>query len=1265
MDSNQAAAQKAYILNALALLAVVIPVGAVADQLTSASQIARGLFLFIFSFHMPLLFLLGGALFRRIAGDCGKVWRTVGFLLLVYALMKLLTAIVQQVPFDDGFAISWLKESGMPWVFLGAAFCCVLGWLLRKADGWFVLPAAVVLALACGYTSKVGDFLALSRVVVYFPYFAAGQLLDMDKLEAALREKKARVAGLAVLAAAFLGMMLLADKLYFLRALLTGRNSYGALNERQAWGPVLRIGVYCLGVVLSASVLAVVPRRELGKFVNNLGGRFAQIYFWYRPLLHALTGLGLLKTLEGAVGIAAGRIVWMLLAPACVAALSCRAFRWPLSRACKAVDAVGRWIENRPRSIGELRQRYGVRALDAKYYDLLSASSGKKRFKVYLVHYTLAFAVAALLVYSPFIIENKTMVWGTDGRMINLPFLAYTGQAIRRAVQGLLNGEFAIPQFDICIGMGEDIIGPANPIGAHDPLVLLIGLVPVKYTEYFSTFINIFRIYLAGLSFSCFCFYFQKTMGTTLIGSLVYSLSGFAVLYGGVEQPFWATMMIQFPLLILGFEKILRNEKPWVFVFAVFYASACEYYHMYMQSISLAIYGLVRFFDLYKENRVKQFIRVIGRAIGFYLLGVGLSGAALIPSIAVFLGAARNGFSNPDAVQDTSTLLTRVVRFIAPPGSTINFAFAAIALFALVLLFFSKKRRTLKILAVVAIFMLISKKAGLAMTGFQFVSWRFSFVTILLFAYITVEMMPEMFNMSRKQRIICICVLCAYAITVFISAKTRQIKYGLIGVSFLALTLLVLSMDLGHSEKRHIQNGSVRTIICLILVIVNVGINGIYLFSPDQYNFISQFYLPFGGEGERLENAIEREIEPYLLENPQGRFDSSSASTQYSMVWGLPHMQFYNSVVNGNTAEFWNEVEVAERTMITKLDRTSQRTEVNTLVSTKYQVESPSRVSYVPFGYRLIETTEKGNLIYENEYALPWGYTYDTDDVISYEDLEGLDGIAKAEVMLQKVAFEDTPAKGLGDVVFDEEKLSYREIQYNNCTWEDGVLVVSSANASMKVLFDLPASVEGYARLVGFDINGSGVSNFFPKISCGAFSSSTKAMSDEYPYYFGREDYLFNLGYSDQERHELTITFPVKGTFKLADIELYALPMDNYPAHVEALRAEPMENIQWGTNSLTGTVDLSKDKILCVSVPYSKGWTATVDGEEAEILRGNYMFMCIPLTAGHHDIAFHYSSPGLKLGTALTVCSAAIAAVMLLRDRKKKGAASQLVEKTE
>ena len=77
-----------------------------------------------------------------------------------------------------------------------------------------------------------------------------------------------------------------------------------------------------------------------------------------------------------------------------------------------------------------------------------------------------------------------------------------------------------------------------------------------------------------------------------------------------------------------------------------------------------------------------------------------------------------------------------------------------------------------------------------------------------------------------------------------------------------------------------------------------------------------------------------------------------------------------------------------------------------------------------------------------------------------------------------------------------------------------------------------------------------------------------------------------------------------------------------------------------------------RNKILCLSIPYSKGWTAKVDGQKTRLLKGNYAFIALPLEAGHHDIVFTYFTPGLKVGLGCFAISFIV--VILLRRKYKR-----------
>ncbi len=72
--------------------------------------------------------------------------------------------------------------------------------------------------------------------------------------------------------------------------------------------------------------------------------------------------------------------------------------------------------------------------------------------------------------------------------------------------------------------------------------------------------------------------------------------------------------------------------------------------------------------------------------------------------------------------------------------------------------------------------------------------------------------------------------------------------------------------------------------------------------------------------------------------------------------------------------------------------------------------------------------------------------------------------------------------------------------------------------------------------------------------------------------------------------------------------------------------------------SATINVSEEKDKLVFFSIPYEKGWSATVNGEEATIEKTNVGFMAVRVNAANENfIKFSYFTPGLKLGTLVSI----------------------------
>ena len=106
---------------------------------------------------------------------------------------------------------------------------------------------------------------------------------------------------------------------------------------------------------------------------------------------------------------------------------------------------------------------------------------------------------------------------------------------------------------------------------------------------------------------------------------------------------------------------------------------------------------------------------------------------------------------------------------------------------------------------------------------------------------------------------------------------------------------------------------------------------------------------------------------------------------------------------------------------------------------------------------------------------------------------------------------------------------------------------------------------------------------------------------------------------------------------------MIAEPLTDYADKIEKLGAESLENVKISQNKssyvsagVTGEITVSDNKLLCLTVPYSAGWKAYVDGTPAVLENINLMFCGLWLTPGRHTIELRYETPGLLYGLCLS-----------------------------
>lgn len=155
--------------------------------------------------------------------------------------------------------------------------------------------------------------------------------------------------------------------------------------------------------------------------------------------------------------------------------------------------------------------------------------------------------------------------------------------------------------------------------------------------------------------------------------------------------------------------------------------------------------------------------------------------------------------------------------------------------------------------------------------------------------------------------------------------------------------------------------------------------------------------------------------------------------------------------------------------------------------------------------------------------------------------------------------------------------------------------------------------------------------------------------------YYVTEEYLKNYSGNQRSRMMLKAVLLNENQIKkykdclknLQDIKSFeeddktSLSMSNDAMKFDAekLRNTAAKSFEIDNNGFTAKVSRKSRSLVFFSVPYDKGFTATVNGEPVEIEEVNKGFMAVAVPSGTSTIRFTYNTPGLKLGAYITLAS--------------------------
>lgn len=872
--------------------------------------------------------------------------------------------------------------------------------------------------------------------------------------------------------------------------------------------------------------------------------------------------------------------------------------------------------------------------------------------------YTLMFLLMCIAAFLPFFIEGKSFVWGAgveDGLSQHFSALAYYGEALREFFRNLLAGHPKLVMWDMSLGYGADILSTLNYYAIGDPLNLLYGFVSPKNTETMYDFMILLRMYLAGITFIMYARKMKKRSYGTVIGALVYVFSGFCFRLG-LRHPFFINPMIYFPLLCLGIEKIYQRERPYVFIFAVCVSAMSNYYFLYMLTIFAVIYAWIRFYKYTEENKIKNFFLTILKFGMYYILGIAMAAVILLPSVIGFLGNGRYG-NGVDwkslIVYPGKYYLLFIENFIGygNMGSNTNAGYLPIVGIVVLFTLFSQrmKHKKYRVAFIASIIALILPIFGYAFNGFSYANNRWAFALSFIVALLTAEMYPRLFVMSKRQQIgigagiIIYTVFCIIVNTSgeeILKNKGIMAACGLIAVFYI---LLLIFQRLGYDAQKRTVRVSMA-----ILLLISVGVHGYYRFDPKGYGYTQEFI----DQGQAYQTLKQDNIRMLSKVNDPSVYRVHAEGYRYKNYGLINHLNTisgYYSITAKCVTDTIKGYDTLGMQYADKYKGVDQRLGLLSLAGVKYitvahnsQVaKDVSSMGDVPYGVEKLN--KKGNItLYKNKYALPFAYAYDS--YMTEQQYEQLNGIGKEQAMLAQIILNQHPAD--------------KEIQHNEQRNDPDIQTISLPETRIsspkgKKYADITVPVEKdretylYFKNLVYHGKKNGDDNFILTgrkgtkgilVTQNDVQQKIHIQSTFNPYYFGRKDYIVKINHqASKAKEKVRLNFLSPGEYEFDDINLITVPKKDVLAKLKERKKSSMKQIQYEGNHFRGVYHAKKDQILCVTIPYSKGWKATVNGKRAKIYKANGMFMGIVMKKGTQSVKLDYETPGLKIGACISL----------------------------
>ena len=835
-----------------------------------------------------------------------------------------------------------------------------------------------------------------------------------------------------------------------------------------------------------------------------------------------------------------------------------------------------------------------------------------------IFYYTISFLLPFFILF--FMLLSKDIYWGSKTTILASDgFHQYV--IFAQNLRNILHGKDSI-FYTFTSGLGLNFYALISYyLGSFfSPLVYFFDLKNMPDALYLFTLL---KIACAGLSasFSLRKLYPRVNNSLILALSTSYALMSFTI--SQLEINMWLDVFILIPLIILGLNQVLTQRKFLLYYISLTILFIQNYYFGFMAAIFLVLYFLVQ---LTKDFSLKSTGR---RLMDFTVLSLlaGLSSSIILLPTYLDLSTHGEKFTTfTGFLTEKSWLLDIFAKNIVGSYDTTKFGAIPMIYVGILPLFLALTYFTIKSIKwqtrlaylLILNFIVISfylQPLDLAWQGMHApnmflhrYAWTFSILIILLAA----ETLSHLSELTLKQFVTPAIILgIGFLATLFFREKYDFLQYSQFILSFAflsAYTILLFS----YSKKQFPYRFFL--FFTLLFALIEISLNTYY-----QVNALgNEWTFPSRDGYKRNLTDIDKLVK--LTKKKEQKFFRTERllpqTGNDSMKYDYNGISQFSSIRNRSSSSTLDRLGFQSTGTNLNLRYQNNTLIADSLFALKYNL---TESSLDKFGFSLQKTSGQTSL-YKNQYASQLAIlTNDTykDTAFTVNTLDNQTSLLNNLTGLSERYFSRLSAQLLSGqhLLNNRINLSNTKGANNTVTYQMTIVEPSQVYVSVPSL----TLDDDKNKTVQITINGQ-----------------TKIYTTDNAYSF------FDLGYFNAgQTVEVTFSFPEQNQVSFNSPNFYALNISSYQKAMSLINSKQV-SVKTKSNNVTVNYRSKKKASLFFTIPYDKGWTATLNEKKIKLLKAQNGFMKADVPKGKGKVILTFIPNGFKEASLLSLLGIAL-----------------------